>query len=206
MARRAGDRALGQGVLPAGGLHAPARARPQPHPAARPSLGVRLRAPLQRDRGLHSLPAPQDRRAFWGQNAGDRARGRIPIAKGRRTLSRLSIRLRVTLAFAGVMAVVLGAVGVFVYLRFSSELDATINAGLESRASDVAALVKEADSGLREGRGSLVGRGESFAEVLDSEGAVEDSSATVGDQVLLGPAELRRALRGPIFLDRGPLP
>jgi two-component system, OmpR family, sensor kinase len=114
--------------------------------------------------------------------------------------------LRVTLVFAGVMAVVLGAVGVFVYLRFSSELDTTINAGLRSRASDVVALVKEADSGLREGRQSLVGSGESFAEVLSTEGAVEDSSASVGSQVLLAPSELRRALRGPIFLDRGPLP
>jgi two-component system, OmpR family, sensor kinase len=104
------------------------------------------------------------------------------------------------------MAVVLGAVGVFVYLRFSAELDATINSGLESRASDVAALVKEADSGLRVGRQSLVGRGESFAEVLGSAGAVEDSSPAVEGRVLLGPAELRRALRGPIFLDRGPLP
>jgi signal transduction histidine kinase len=104
------------------------------------------------------------------------------------------------------MALVLGAVGVFVYLRFSAELDATINSGLESRASDVAALVKEADSGLREGRQSLVGRGESFAEVLSSAGAVEDSSPAVGKRILLTPAELRRALRGPILLNRGPLP
>jgi signal transduction histidine kinase len=104
------------------------------------------------------------------------------------------------------MAVVLGAVGVFVYLRFSAELDATINSGLESRASDVASLVKEADSGLREGRQSLVGRGESFAEVLSSAGAVEDSSPAVGERVLLVPPELRRVLRGPIFLDRGSLP
>ena len=39
---------------------------PRPHPlaAARPGLGVRLRAPLQRDRGLHPLPAPQDRPAL----------------------------------------------------------------------------------------------------------------------------------------------
>ena len=104
------------------------------------------------------------------------------------------------------MAVVLGAVGVFVYLRFSSDLDSTINAGLQSRARDVAALVKEADSGLREGRQRLVGRGESFAEVLGSHGTVEDSSTSVGSQVLLAPAELRRAMSAPIFLDRGPLP
>ena len=104
------------------------------------------------------------------------------------------------------MALVLGATGVFVYLRFSNELDATINAGLRSRASDVAALVKEADSGLREGHQSLVGREESFAEVLDAGGGVTDSSLAVGDQVLLTPAELRRALRGPVYVDRGPLP
>jgi two-component system OmpR family sensor kinase len=104
------------------------------------------------------------------------------------------------------MAVVLGAVGVFIYLRFAAELDLTINESLRSRAGDVAALVREADSGLREGRQRLVGRGESFAEVLSSEGNVEDSSASVGDQVLLAPGELQRALHGPILLDRGALP
>ena len=62
-----------------------------------------------------------------------------------------------TLVFAAVMALVLGATGVFVYLRFSSELDATINAGLRSRANDVVALVKEGDAGLREGNQTLVG-------------------------------------------------
>jgi signal transduction histidine kinase len=104
------------------------------------------------------------------------------------------------------MALVLGATGVFVYLRFANELDATINSGLRSRASDVAALVKEADSGLREGHQNLVGRNESFAEVLDAAGGVTDSSMAVGHHVLLTPAELRRALHGPIFLNRGPLP
>ncbi|HMJ71937.1 MAG TPA: HAMP domain-containing sensor histidine kinase [Solirubrobacterales bacterium] len=104
------------------------------------------------------------------------------------------------------MALVLGATGVFVYLRFSNELDATINAGLRSRASDVASLVKEADSGLREGHQNLVGRNESFAEVLDAGGNVTDSSLAVGQHVLLTPAELKRALREPIVVNRGPLP
>jgi signal transduction histidine kinase len=104
------------------------------------------------------------------------------------------------------MALVLGATGVFVYLRFSAELDSTINSGLRSRASDVAALVKEADSGLREGHQNLVGRTESFAEVLDPRGRVSDSSLAVGHHQLLSPAELRRALGGPIILNRGPLP
>jgi two-component system OmpR family sensor kinase len=110
----------------------------------------------------------------------------------------------VTLVFAAVMALVLGATGVFVYLRFSSELDATINAGLRSRASDVAALVKEGDAGLREGNQTLVGVSESFAEVLDTGGKVTDASRSVGGQALLTPTESRRALHGPVYVDRGP--
>jgi signal transduction histidine kinase len=112
----------------------------------------------------------------------------------------------VTLVFAAVMALVLGATGVFVYLRFSSELDATINAGLRSRASDVAALVKEGDPGLREGNQTLVGASESFAEVLNAGGDVADASRSVGGQALLTPAELRRALREPVYVDRAPGP
>ena len=104
------------------------------------------------------------------------------------------------------MALVLGATGVFVYLRFSNELDATIDAGLRSRASDVASLVREADSGLREGHRNLVGPDESFAEVLDAGGSVTDSSLAVGQHVLLTPAELKRALYEPIVVDHGPLP
>lgn len=100
------------------------------------------------------------------------------------------------------MALVLGATGVFVYLRFASELDATINAGLRSRASDVASLVKEADSGLREGAQGLVGPEESFAQVLDAGGGVTDSSPAAS-HALLTASELRRALRGPLYIDRG---
>lgn len=121
-------------------------------------------------------------------------------------LSRMPIRLRVTLAFVAVMSVVLGAVGLFVYLRFRAELDATINAGLRSRATDVAALVREADSGLGERRGNLVGRSESFAEVLGPTGRVLDSTPSIGAHDLLTAAELANAARGPTFLNRGPLP
>jgi two-component system, OmpR family, sensor kinase len=104
------------------------------------------------------------------------------------------------------MALVLGATGVFVYLRFSAELDATIDSGLRSRASDVAALVREADSGLGEAPRRLVAPTESFAEVLDASGRVSDSSSAVGSSDLLSPVELRRALRAPILLNRGSLP
>ncbi len=105
------------------------------------------------------------------------------------------------------MVLVLGAIGLFVFLRFRAELDAAINAGLRSRATDLVALVREADSGLSEARsGRLVGRTESFAEVLEADGSVVDSSAAVGQEVLLGPSERAAALRAPLIINRGPLP
>jgi signal transduction histidine kinase len=67
-------------------------------------------------------------------------------------------------------------------------------------------LIKEADSGLREGHQNLVGRSESFAEVLDASGRVSDSTLAIGQHVLLTRSELQRARRARIFLDRGPLP
>jgi two-component system, OmpR family, sensor kinase len=122
-------------------------------------------------------------------------------------LRRLSIRLRVTLAFAAVMTVVIGAIGAFVYVRFGAELDDAINSGLRSRASDVAALIREADSGLSERRPSaLAGQDESFAEVVDARGAVIDATSQLRGYALLTPTELRRAMRGELVLDRGPLP
>ncbi len=104
------------------------------------------------------------------------------------------------------MAAVLGATGLFVYLRYSAELDSTINAGLRSRAADLVALVKGAESGLGEGGQSLVGRTESFAEVLAANGRVIDSSEAVGNRVLLSAGELEAARHGPLILNRGPLP
>ena len=87
-------------------------------------------------------------------------------------VERTPIRIRLTLAFAVVMAVVLGATGLFVYIRLESALDQTLNAGLRSRADDVAALIGQADTGLSEGRPtSLAERGESFAQVIASDDA-----------------------------------
>jgi two-component system, OmpR family, sensor kinase len=122
-------------------------------------------------------------------------------------LRRLSIRLRVTLVFVGVMTVVLCATGVFIYLRFAFELDLTINAALRSRAGEVAALVRNSDASLDKVRqGALVGRAESFAEVIGPAGNVLDSTLSIGNHDLLSPAERREAARGALFLDRGSLP
>ncbi len=104
------------------------------------------------------------------------------------------------------MALVLGATGVFVHARLQAGLDRTINAGLRSRADDVAALVQQADSGLSEGYSSVLAeRGESFAQVLDRNGSVMDTTPQLGRKPLLAGAALANALRHTSLLVHAPI-
>jgi two-component system OmpR family sensor kinase len=105
-----------------------------------------------------------------------------------------------------VIASVLAATGFFVFLQFQHEADNTVDAGLRSRADELAAVVRQSGSNLAAGRQRLVGRTESFAEVLEPSGAVVDSSPAIGDADLLDPRQLRAATHGPVLVDRGPLP
>jgi two-component system OmpR family sensor kinase len=115
---------------------------------------------------------------------------------------RLSIRLRITLAFAGVMAVLLAGLGFFIYLRFESQLNEAINNGLISRAKDVGTLVNRSGTGLK-GGGNLPGE-DTVAQVLTPNGEVFGSTAApLSHGSLLTPAELAAATRGPIRFDRG---
>lgn len=52
-------------------------------------------------------------------------------------MSRLPIRIRLSLAFAAAMAVLLGALGLFLYLQVRSSLDEQLNAGLRAQAEAV---------------------------------------------------------------------
>src|SRR4051812_12086223 len=118
-------------------------------------------------------------------------------------LRRLPIRLRLTLAFALVMAVVLGATGAFVYLRMQSELNSSINQGLRTRASDLVALVRQSDEALAEaGHSPLTERGENVAQILSPSGAVVDSTPRFRTRALLAPEELRRAFGRTVIVDR----
>jgi heavy metal sensor kinase len=117
-------------------------------------------------------------------------------------VSRLPIRVRLTAVFVAAMALVLLGVGIFVYLRLASSLDQAIDDGLRSRADDVAALVRQSDSGLQEGSAGLAEQGESFAQVLDSQGKVVDATPALGRSPLLTSGELTRAANGPVLFDR----
>ncbi len=115
----------------------------------------------------------------------------------------LPIRVRVTLAFAGAMAVVLAVVGVAVYVRFAAQLDATFDQGLRSRAGDISSLIQQRDSALSApGASVLVERNESFAQILDADGSVVDASAKLQAAPLLSPARLRRAARQTFIFTR----
>jgi hypothetical protein len=81
----------------------------------------------------------------------------------------------VTVVFAAVMALVFGAIGLFVYLRFSAELDNTIDSGLPSRAADLATLVGDRQRRGRRARGrdsrrQLGGRGGGPAHLAEGAG------------------------------------
>ncbi|MGI8749319.1 MAG: sensor histidine kinase [Thermoleophilaceae bacterium] len=122
-------------------------------------------------------------------------------------LQRLPIRVRVTLAFVAVMAVVFAGMGVFIYLRQGSELQDTIDQGLRSRAADITTLVREADSGLSEsGRSPLTETGESVAQILDRRGRVVDAPPALRNRPIAGTATVRRATRGTILVNRTTVP
>ncbi len=118
-------------------------------------------------------------------------------------MSRLGIRLKVTLAFTVAIAVLLTGLGLFIYLTLRSDLDRTIEQGLQSRAGDISALIREADAGLQTGRSPVAKPGQGFAEVLDLRGRVVDSSPDLRRTALLSPAELARARTGSTRVDKG---
>jgi two-component system, OmpR family, sensor kinase len=118
-------------------------------------------------------------------------------------VNRLPVRIRLTAAFTAVMAVVLLAVGGFVYARFDAELESALDQSLRTRADDLASVVGDPDlaSGDR-----LVEPDESLAQLLGRDGTVLGSSPGPSDRPLLSAAELERARRGPIFIDRDSAP
>ena len=120
-------------------------------------------------------------------------------------MSRLPIRLRLTLFFTAAMAVVLAGATWLLYLQVGSDLGSGIDQSLRSRAQDVGALV--ADGGLLRSTSSpLIESGESFAELLSPDGRVLDASASLNREPLLSADELRRARVRPLWLDRPSAP
>lgn len=122
-------------------------------------------------------------------------------------LGRLPIRARLTLAFAGVMAVVLVGAGSFIRVSLAHDLDESILQSLETRAADVGALVGEADPESPSSRQSrLTESGATFAQVLDSGDRVVDATPLLRDTPLLTTAQAASARRSPLIVDRTSVP
>jgi two-component system OmpR family sensor kinase len=122
-------------------------------------------------------------------------------------LSRVPIRLRVTLAFTMAMAVVLVAAGFFVYFRLEARLDESINNGLRSRAGEVSALARTSEKTLGGAHsGSLIESDESFAQVLTPRGQAVDSTPQLRDRSVLSRSQLEEAVKSPTFFERGGVP
>ena len=120
-------------------------------------------------------------------------------------MSRLSIRLRLTVVFALAMAIVLLAVGAFLYFRLEGGLDRTVNDGLRSRAADIASLLQSgAVLDSAQGIDSLTD--ESFTQILDARGNVLGTSRGFGAEPVLSDEQLSRALAAPLLLNAGPPP
>lgn len=122
-------------------------------------------------------------------------------------MRRPPIKVRVTLAFAGVMAVVLAALGLFLQTELRDRLDDSIDNGLRSRAGEAAALVQSSETGLtRSGDEALIESDEGFAQVLTPGGEVVDSSPQVGGQAVLSAPQLRLAARDAHFFETDAVP
>jgi signal transduction histidine kinase len=113
-------------------------------------------------------------------------------------VSRLPIRVRLTLAFTVVMAVVLAAMSFFVYVRVDHALLASIDQSLRSESTDVSHLERG-----RLDRDSAAGGG--IAQVIRPGGAVVGSDPP-GLPLLLTAAELRRVSAGGRIVRSGSLP
>jgi signal transduction histidine kinase len=102
----------------------------------------------------------------------------------------MSLRARLTLAFAVGMTLVSLAVASFVYVQVRSDLRSQVDMGLRARAQ---ALITEPNivRGVPQSSGHLADNDESFAQVLDGAGRILAATRSVAREPLLDPAELR---------------
>ena len=120
-------------------------------------------------------------------------------------MSRIPIRIRLTLAFVLALGVVLAGLGAVVYIRFEDSLNDNTNQTLRSRATDIAAVIERSGPQIGGPGARFVESEESFAQVLDSDGTVVDGSSLLGDRPLLSPEEVSRAREGSLTVDRAPV-
>jgi signal transduction histidine kinase len=113
----------------------------------------------------------------------------------------LSLRLKLTLAFAGVSAVLLGGLALALYFSFESGLDAGIDRSLQARAAELSALARSARPSVA-GRPHLAESSGAFAQILSARGTVIDATAGLRHEPLLRAREIA-SLDGQTLLGGG---
>ena len=125
-------------------------------------------------------------------------------------MSRLPIRVRLTLAFATAMAVVLGATGGFVYLRLESALNESVDEGLVLRLSDASQLaaggggtgITNTEEGFTEITTRPVPLGTTEIDALPIRGRQGEGPFRVRTVAVRTPNGLRRVSVGASLADR----
>jgi two-component system OmpR family sensor kinase len=102
-------------------------------------------------------------------------------------MRRLPIRLRLTLAFALAMAVLLAATGAFIYFRVGSALDEAVNESLDARLTDAKALAQQELSGRTDEEG--------FTDIIRPGESPANLSAEQIDRARNGPIEIAHVPR-----------
>jgi two-component system, OmpR family, sensor kinase len=118
-------------------------------------------------------------------------------------MSRIPIRIRLTLAFVLALGIVLAGLGVVVYTRFEDSLNHNTDQALHSRATDIAALIERSGPRIPGARGErFIESEESFTQILDAQGRIVDASSRASSEPLLGADEIRRAQEGSLTVSR----
>jgi signal transduction histidine kinase len=117
-------------------------------------------------------------------------------------MSRLPIRLRLTLAFALAMAVLLTAFGIVVYERFERSLEDSVDQSLRSRATELVGPVERRGRLPEVRSGTFLESEESFVQVLDREGGLIEGTPPADRRSLLTADELGRTRAGPLTISR----
>ena len=115
-------------------------------------------------------------------------------------MARVPIRWKLTLGFAAATAVLLAALGLFVYQSFKSQLDEQVLTSLESQAQDVKAVLAGGDNGA-EGLSTILAGDDTVGEVLSADGRVLHAPPQLGGEALISARQAGDAAQDRVRVD-----
>jgi signal transduction histidine kinase len=118
--------------------------------------------------------------------------------------TQLPLRLRLTLAFALCMAVVLAALGVFLRVRLGDELLRGIDLDLRARAAAITTTLSRTGAAGISDRDPVLDPDEAFAQILRPDGTIVRTTSAVRGRPLLPPGSLAGVGNGQVRTARVP--